>query len=348
MRVVVTGHQGYIGATLVPLLKQAGHKVIGIDTKFYDGCALGPPPCHADVELHKDIREVDLADFDGADAVIHLAALSNDPLGNLNGDVTFDINHRASVRLAERAKRAGVPRFLYSSSCSTYGAAHPLHALDESAAFNPVTPYAESKVLAERELAELSDGDFCPVYLRNATAYGFSPQFRADLVVNSLVGNAYLTGTILIKSDGTPWRPLIHVEDIGRAFLAMLSAPREKVCNQAFNIGRNEENYQVRDVAQMVQAAIPGSKVQYAADAGPDKRCYRVKFDKARKTLPDFAPKWTVACGIDQLARAFRDHGLERRDFDGPRFLRIERIKNLLSTSYLDDSLRWKRRLAPH
>jgi nucleoside-diphosphate-sugar epimerase len=340
-KVMVTGHNGYIGTTLVPMLKETGHEVVGVDSSLFETCCLGPPPVPVDHEIHEDIRDLQLTDFDGVDAVIHLAALSNDPLGKLSPRVTSDINHRASVTLAQLAKRAGVSRFLYSSSCSVYGAARSAVELDETAEVNPVTSYGESKVLAERDLSRFADHDFCPVFLRSATAFGFSPRFRADLVVNNLTGWAYLTGKVLIKSDGSPWRPFVHVEDIARAFMAMLTAPREKICNEAFNVGRTEANHQIREVAKLVRSFVPSSHLKYATGGGPDHRCYRVSFAKIHRVVPDFTPQWNLENGIEQLSRAFRDYRLELSDFDGPKFLRIKRIQQLINEELLDRNLRW-------
>lgn len=340
MNILVTGHTGYIGAVLVPMLLEAKHEVTGLDIDFFAGCdfngGVTPVP-----SIHKDLRDVTIDDLKGFDAVIHLAALSNDPLSDLNPECTYEINHRASVRLAKLAKTAGVHRFLFSSSCSLYGLAARADFLAEDAPFNPVTPYGESKVLVEQDVSRLADDNFSPTYLRNSTAYGVSPRFRADLVVNNLVGFAYTTGEVLIASDGTPWRPLVHVEDICQAFLAILQAPRELVHNQAFNVGRTEENYQIREVAAMVEEIVPGSRVKYAESGGPDLRCYRVNCDKIAQTLPEFRPQWTVRRGIEQLYTAYKFHALTLPEFTGTRYIRIKHLRSLLAASRLDSNLRW-------
>jgi nucleoside-diphosphate-sugar epimerase len=293
-----------------------------------------------------DLRDVQVSHLRGFDAVMHLAALSNDPLGDVNPQCTYDINHLGSVRLARLAKQAGVPRLIFASSCSLYGVAGD-EMLTEEAAFNPITPYGVSKVLFERDVAKLADDDFCPTFLRNSTAYGVSPRLRADVVVNNLVAIAFTTGEVLIQSDGTPWRPLVHIEDIASAFLAVLHAPRELVHNEAFNVGRSEENYRVRDLGELVEQVIPGSKVRYAEGGGPDPRCYRVDCGKLMRTLPEYQPQWTVRRGMEQLRDAFQRNGLTREELLGDRYFRIKRIRALQSEGLLDDSLRWTSQETP-
>jgi len=341
MKVLVTGHNGYIGAVLVPMLLDAGHDVTGLDSYLFADCTLGEdvldPPA-----LRMDVRDARAEHLEGFDAVIHLAGLSNDPLGDLSPDTTYDINHRAAVHLAHEAKQAGVSRYLFSSTCSVYGAAGS-DFLDESAEFNPVTPYGRSKVMAENEIAALADDGFSPTFPRSATAYGASARLRGDLVVNNLVGFTFTTGEVLIKSDGTPWRPLVHIEDISRAFLAMLHAPRELVHNEAFNVGRTDENYQVREVADIVEEIVPGGRVVYADGGGPDLRCYRVNCDKLARMLPEYRPQWTVRRGIEELYDAFREHELTVEQLTGS-LLRVKRIVELQEAGLVDAALRWRER----
>jgi len=338
LRVLVTGHDGYIGTVMVPNLQAAGHEVVGLDSYLFEGCTFGDDA--GDVPaLRVDLRDVGIADLDGFDAVIHLAGISNDPVGHLDPETTFAINHRASVRLAGLSKQAGVPRFLFASSCSLYGASASAGLIDEGAPFNPVTPYGESKVLVERDVAPMADDKFSPVFLRNATVYGVSPRLRADLVVNNLVGYAYTTGEILVMSDGTPWRPLVHVEDVSRAFLAVLEAPREAVHAQAFNVGANQENYRISQVADIVAEVVPGSRVVYAKGGGPDTRSYRVDFSKFAATLPAARPTLTVRDGARQLLEAYRAVGITLEEFEGPRYTRLKRISELLADGALDESL---------
>jgi len=340
MRILITGHKGYIGTVMAPLLAEAGHEVVGLDSDLFEQCTFGSPLRDLP-SIRKDLRDVELADLCGFDAVAHLAGLSNDPLGNLNPNLTYDINHHASVRLARLSKEAGVKRFLFSSSCSTYGAAGD-KILDETAEFNPVTPYGRSKVLVEQDVAQLASPEFSPVYLRNATAYGVSSRLRFDLVLNNLTAWALTTGRVFIKSDGTPWRPIVHIEDISRAFLAALEAPREVIHNQAFNVGRTEENYQIRDLAQIVKETVPGCSIEFATDAGPDKRCYRADFSRIAKTLPSFQPKWDARRGAQELYDAYKKVGLRLEDFEGARYKRIDHIQGLLASGRLNADLRWQ------
>ncbi len=339
MRVLITGHNGYIGSVLAPLVRAAGHDVVGLDTFLFEGGTFGQDGAQID-SLRMDLRDVQVADLRGFDAVMHLAALSNDPLGDVNPQITYDINHIGSVRLARLAKEAGVARLIFASSCSLYGVAGD-EMLTEEAAFNPITPYGVSKVLFERDVAKLADDDFSPTFLRNSTAYGVSPRLRADVVVNNLVAIACTTGEVVIQSDGTPWRPLVHIEDITRAFLAVLHAPRELVHNEAFNVGRTDENYRVRDLGALVEQVVPGSSVRYAEGGGPDPRCYRVDCGKLMRTLPEYQPQWTVRRGMEQLRDAFNANGLTREELLGDRYFRIKRIRALQAEGLLDASLRW-------
>src|SRR5258706_6141875 len=340
MRVLVTGHDGYIGSVLVPILRDAGHEVVGLDTGLFADCVLGPAPEEVKT-LRVDLRDVEPEHVTGFDAVLHLAALCNDPLGNLNPDLTYDVNHRSTLRLAKAAKAAGVQRFLFSSSCSLYGKGADDTPLDETAGFQPVTPYGESKILSEQGLLELADDDFSPVFLRNSTAYGFSPRLRGDLVVNDLAAHALLTGQVRLLSDGTAWRPLVHIEDISAAFLALLEVGRERVHAKAYNVGKTTENYLIRDVANLVAEVVPGSEVTFAQGAGTDLRNYRVTCDLIAAEVPEFQPKWTVKTGVEQLIEAYQRHGLTIEQFGSETHQRIKRIKSLMEQGKLDNNLRW-------
>lgn len=340
MRVLVTGNNGYIGTILVPMLLKEGHDVVGMDTNLYEQCTFGEAEIPDIPTIAEDIRDVSEADVKGFDAIVHLAALSNDPLGDYSPTLTDSVNHLASVRLARIAKAAGIARFLFASSCSNYGAAGD-EFLTEEAAFNPVTPYGRSKVDTEKDLAKLADETFSPVYLRASTAYGVSPRLRFDLVVNNLTAWAYATKVVYLKSDGSPWRPVVHIADIARGYVAALHASRDVIHNQAFNVGSTAENYQVRELAEIVQDVVPGCRVEFAPTAGPDKRCYRVDCNKIAQTLPGYKPQWTARRGVEELYATLCRTGLTLADFEGIRYKRIAHIKNLIRQRRLSDSLYW-------
>jgi nucleoside-diphosphate-sugar epimerase len=329
MRVFVTGHQGYIGAHLTDLLKAAGHRVTGCDLNLFDGCAWDRV-VPADVDLKKDIRALTPRDLEGHDAVMHLAALSNDPMGEINQQLTYDINRDASIQLAKLAKQAGVPRFLFAGSCSVYGQGKKPD-LEETDPLNPLTAYAKSKIDTETEVSKLADASFTPIYLRNATAYGYSPMLRIDLVVNNLLGSAMAYGQIRIMSDGTPWRPLVHCRDIARAFVAFSEAPKDKVHNKAVNVGGNSENYRVKEVADQVKRLMPAAQITYTGEVGADPRNYRVNFDLLGKVLPNFKLQYTLASGMDELHKAMVDHKFGKKDFEGDQFVRLRVLKHRLN-----------------
>jgi nucleoside-diphosphate-sugar epimerase len=328
MKVFVTGHKGYIGAHLVDVLKQAGHQVTGCDVDLFGGCNWEPVP-RADKDLIKDVRQITVDDLKGHDCVMHLAAISNDPMGAINAQLTFDINRDASIRLAQLAKKAGVPRYLFAGSCSVYGKGEKLD-LDENDPLNPLTAYAQSKIETEKAVSEMADENFNPAFLRNSTAYGHSPMLRIDLVVNNLLASAMAFGEIRIQSDGSPWRPLIHCRDIARAFLAFASAPRDVIHNKAVNVGANSENVQVRDVGDQVNRLMPSAKITYTGEVGADPRNYRVKFDLLYRLLPTFRLQYNLVSGMEELHRKMVEHGFTKKDFEGDQFVRLRSIKKTL------------------
>jgi nucleoside-diphosphate-sugar epimerase len=333
MRVLVTGDRGYIGAVMAPFLMAAGHEVVGLDAGWYDGCDFGTPPDGYE-QRTGDIRDAIADDLAGFDAVVHLAAISNDPVGHLNASATYSVNADGAIHMARVAKQARVRRFLFSSSCSLYGAAGNA-AVAEDGEFHPVTPYGESKVLAEQGISQLADDEFSPTYLRNATAYGSSPRLRADIVVNNLTGTAFTRGSVRLESDGSPWRPLIHIEDISRAFAAVLESPINVIHNQAFNVGRDEDVVQIRTIAEQV-SEITGAPVSFAEGAGPDIRNYQVDFTKIHTSLPAFSPQWTIPLGIQEIWRDAAQRGLTADDFEGPRYVRLRQIRRLADEGRLD------------
>ena len=341
MRVLLTGHKGYIGTVMLPMLQAAGHEVVGLDSDLYRNSTYGSLVQNVP-ELIKDVRDIDKADLAGIDAIVHLAGLSNDLLGDLNPELTYDINHRASVRLAEMARELGIRRYVFASSCSNYGAAGD-EMLTETAELNPVTAYAKSKVMVERDVREIASDNFSPTFMRNATAYGMSPRIRFDVVLNNLTAWAYTTGKVFLKSDGSPWRPLTHIEDISRGVIAALAAPREKVHNESFNVGRNSENYRIRELAEFVHEIVADCEIAFADGAEPDKRNYRVDFSKYVATFPEYPLLWNARDGARSIYGAYQRIGLNKDDYEGPKYKRIAQLKTLLASGQLDSNLRWVR-----
>lgn len=342
MRVLLTGHHGYVGSVMTPMLIAAGHEVVGLDTFLYEGSTFGDEDKTPGLsEIRKDVRDIDAKDLEGIEAVIHLAALSNDPLSDINPELTYEINHKASVQLAKLAKANGIQRYIFASSCSNYGAAGS-DFMVETSEVNPITAYGKSKVYVEQDVSQLADDDFSPTFMRSATAYGLSSRLRFDIVVNNLTAWAFTTGKVLLKSDGTPWRPLVHVEDMSRAFIAVLQAPRELIHNETFNVGQTKENYRIRELAEIVAQVVPNSRVDFAPGASSDQRDYRVNCDKIANTLTEFKPQWDVPKGAQQLYEAFKRIEIDVNDFEGPRYRRISRLKRLMETGKLSENLRWQ------
>jgi nucleoside-diphosphate-sugar epimerase len=343
MKVLVTGNNGYIGTIMVPMLLTNGFDITGLDSDIFEESIFGDESITGGIShipyLRKDIRDVELSDLNGIDAIVHLCALSNDPLGNFNPEITYEINHEASLKLAKLAKKAGVQRFIFSSSCSVYGAS-TAEILNEESQVNPITPYAVSKVRSEKSISMIADSEFCPTFLRSSTAYGLSPMLRFDLVVNNFVAWAFTKGTVLLKSLGNAWRPFVHIEDISRAFIAVLNAPRDAVYNQIFNVGQNEENYRIKEVAEIIKQTVPNSEIAFEKGAEPDKRSYHVKFDKINQTLPKFKPEWDVRSGAKQLYEAYKKVDLLVEDFEGPRYRRITNLENSVRSGKFDRNLR--------
>ena len=339
--ILVTGNDGYLGTVMTKFLQEHSYKVVGLDCKYYKACEFYPADAHPFKQITKDIRDISKKDLEGITTIIHLAALSNDPLGELNPILTYEINYLASIKLAKLAKKRGIQRYIFASSCSLYGIARNDKPLTEEGKLNPITSYAKAKVKAEKEISKLADDNFHPVFMRNSTIFGLSPILRLDLVVNNLVAWAYLTGKVAIMSDGTPWRPVVHVEDICRAYMAILEAPIEKIHNQAFNVGINDENYQVKDIAKQVAKIVPNCHVEILNKTGSDERTYRVEFSKIRETLPQFKPVWNLKKGIEELYQTYKCFGLTQKDFQSPKYVRVRWIKYLIESRKLNHHLRW-------